>query len=107
MKQVERNTPLKLSDQVDFKMDGVVFETIGKSKHGEAVLVAVDKDQVIAEHSVNALAIAHILEGEMVFTVDGVAHPMKEGDSIILEPNAKHSLKAVTPFKMALAKINE
>lgn len=107
MKQIERNTPLKLADQIEFKMAGVEFKTIGKSKHGEAVLVAVDKDQVIAEHSVDALAVAHILTGEMVFTVEGKEHRMKEGDSIILEPNAKHSLRAVTPFKMALAKINE
>lgn len=105
-KMIERNTPVRLVDQIDYEEDKVVFEKIGETKHGEMLLVAVSGGKTIDTHHVDALAIAHILEGSVDFTVEGTLHQMKEGDSIILAPGTPHSLTGTPKFKMALAKIN-
>lgn len=106
MKDIERNTPVRFADQVEFNDQHVVFKPICVTKHGEALLVAAKAGQNIPEHSVDAMAIATVVEGAVDFTVEGTVHAMNAGDSIVLAPGTKHSLHAKDDFKIYLAKIN-
>lgn len=105
-KTIETNTPVKFIDQIEYSANGHTTVEIGKTHHGEALLLAADKDVVIPEHAVNAMAIVTVLEGDVDFYVGEAVHRMAPGDSIVLTPHTKHSLKAVTAFKIYLAKIN-
>ncbi|MDE7426528.1 MAG: cupin domain-containing protein [Muribaculaceae bacterium] len=106
MKEIEHNTPLKLKDQIEYSAGQVVNRAVAQDKNGQAFLLAVDKDASVKEHKADALAIMHALEGEFILNIEGKEHKMKEGDSIILDPDVRHSLTPITPFKIALVKIN-
>lgn len=106
MADIERNNPVKFKDQIDYSDQGPAFAKICETKHGEALLIALKAGQKIDSHSVNAMAIATVLEGSVNFVVEGSAHAMAACDSIVLAPGTVHSVEAVADVKIYLAKIN-
>ena len=106
MKEVEHNTPIRLADSIDYVAGGVANRAVLQNANGEAFLLAVDKGAEVKEHTANALAVVHALEGEFYIYIEGKEHKMVAGDSLVLDPDVKHALKAITPFKIALVKIN-
>ena len=44
--------------------------------------------------------IMNLIEGEFIFTVDGVEHHLKAGDIFAIPSNAPHSAKAVTDCRI-------
>lgn len=47
-------------------------------------------------------ALLFCLEGEAVITNQGTDHSIAEGQNFVFEPGKLHSVRAITPFKMAL-----
>lgn len=103
---IEHNTPVRLADQVEHRHQAEEFVKIARTNHGEADLLALDKDVVIPEHQVNAVAIATVLEGKVEFSVGEARHEMAAGDAIILNPHQKHSVRALESSKIYLVRIN-
>lgn len=105
MKDIQRDNPVRFADQVEFS-DAPVFKKIVETKHGDALLVALKAGQVIAEHEVDAMALATVVEGEVNFVVEGSNHDMKMLDSMVMAPHTKHSVEAVSDAKIYLVRIN-
>lgn len=106
MADIERNTPVKFSDQIEYSESGVNFKKVCETKHGEALLIALKGGQAIDQHSVDAMAIATVVEGSVNFTVEGSDHAMALCDSIVLAPGTVHAVKATADAKIYLVKIN-
>lgn len=79
--------------------------TIINRKTGTVTLFAFDKDEGLSEHNAPYDALLHILEGEALVIVAGVANKMKTGEGIILPAGEPHSVKAMARFKMLLTMI--
>ena len=54
----------------------------------------------LPEHSHPHEQIAHVIEGEFKFTLDGEAAVMKAGDLVVVPPHAVHSGVAVTDCRL-------
>ena len=96
---------LNTAGLVAYQAGSVVSRTLVNQKTGTVTLFAFDRDQSLSEHSAPFDALVFGLDGEADITIDGKPHRVKAGDMIIMPANHPHSLKAVTPFKMALVMI--
>ncbi len=71
--------------------------------HGENVMiVAVEfadcpTDEPIPLHSHPHEQITYVVEGEMIFYLDGEPHRMQAGDMIVTPPNVPHTIRMVSP----------
>ncbi len=71
----------------------------GKIMHGDKITVAhirVKANSSLPEHQHPHEQIMNLIEGEFLFTVDGVEYRMKAGESFVIPPNVPHSAKSVT-----------
>ena len=90
---------------VAYQSGSVISRTIVDRKSGTVTLFAFDQAQSLSEHSAPFDALVFGLDGQADITIDGRPHRVQAGDMIILPADRPHSLKAVTPFKMALVMI--
>jgi quercetin dioxygenase-like cupin family protein len=90
---------------VAYQSGSVVSRTIVNQKTGTVTLFAFDQGQSLSEHSAPFDALVFGLDGQADITIDGRPHRVQAGEMIIMPANRPHSLKAVTPFKMALVMI--
>jgi len=90
---------------VAYQSGSVVSRTIVNQKTGTVTLFAFDQGQSLSEHSAPFDALVFGLDGQADITIDGQPHRVQAGEMIIMPANRPHSLKAVTPFKMALVMI--
>jgi quercetin dioxygenase-like cupin family protein len=113
---METNTPrpktedligrsLNTAGLVAYQAGSVVSRTIVNQKTGTVTLFAFDQGQSLSEHSAPFDALVFGLEGEADIMIDGSPHRVRAGEMIIMPANHPHSLKAATPFKMALVMI--
>lgn len=58
------------------------------------IRIAMKKDQVMKEHKAPFPITVQILQGKILFGVEGSSHEMKTGDIIGLEANVPHDLTA-------------
>lgn len=58
--------------------------------------VSIAKGAVLPEHAHPNEQITHLVKGELALTVNGVAHILKDGMSMVIPSNVKHSAKAIT-----------
>ena len=65
--------------------------------NGEMMLVEVifETGAVGSDHSHPHTQISYVLEGEFTYTIEGVSHRMKKGDSIVVDPNKVHGCTCV------------
>jgi quercetin dioxygenase-like cupin family protein len=94
-----------LAASVSYQAGSVVSRTIISNKAGNVTLFAFDKGTGLSEHVSPFNALLYLLEGEALVTVAGEANRMEEGEGIILPAGKRHSLDAVSRFKMLLAMI--
>ncbi len=71
--------------------------------HGEnAMLLAVEfsdcpTDEPIPLHSHPHEQITYVVEGEIIFYLDGEPHRMQAGDMIVTPPNVPHTIRMLSP----------
>lgn len=94
-----------LSGLIEYQKDAVVSKTLVARKTGTVTLFAFDEGQGLSEHSAPFDAMVQILDGQAVISIDGVDHPTKSGEMIIMPGNIPHALKAEQRFKMLLVMI--
>lgn len=93
---------MPLSSLVDYQEDAIVSRTLVRNPSGHVVLFAFDEGQELSEHTSPYEVMVLAVEGEADFVLSGETFRMKAGDMLLMPPNAPHSLKTVTPFKMLL-----
>lgn len=93
---------MPLSSLVDYQKDAIVSRTLVRNPSGHVVLFAFDEGQELSEHTSPYEVMVLSVEGEADFVLSGETFRMKAGDILLMPPNAPHSLKTVTPFKMLL-----
>lgn len=91
-----------LASLVDYQKDAIVSRTLLRNPSGHIVLFAFDTGQELSEHTSPYDVMVLAFEGEADFVFKGETFRMKTGDMLLMPPNAPHSLRAITPFKMLL-----
>ena len=74
IKNIDRETVLKLTDLVDVQPGQVISKTLAQNKAVSVTLFAFDKGEEISTHDSTGDAMVTVLEGVGRFTVGGVSH---------------------------------
>ena len=97
-----RTAPASVADLVDYQDDAIVSRVVLKTPMGSVTLFAFGAGQSLSEHRVPHGALVHVLDGEAAITVDGVAHRLRAGEALLMAPDAPHTVRADSRFKMML-----
>lgn len=73
---------------------------------GAVVLLSFDRDARLEPHQAPGTVLIQVLEGHVVFTIDGTDHSMHGGDVLAMEPATVHAVHAVEPTRLLLTKFN-
>jgi quercetin dioxygenase-like cupin family protein len=69
----------------------ILCEVEPSADHPEYSVAISVIDKSVPHHHIKSTEIYTILEGELSLMIDGKTHHLKEGESIIIPPNAAHS----------------
>ena len=94
-----------VAELVEYQDGSVVSRILIKKATGTVTLFAFDKGQSLSEHTTPYDALVQLLDGAAEFSIAGKAHPVKQGEVIILPANIPHAVQAVDRFKMVLTMI--
>jgi quercetin dioxygenase-like cupin family protein len=95
----------KLTDLIQYQEASVVSRTLIDKKAGTVTLFAFGAKQGLSEHTAPYDALVQIIEGEAEVNIEGTAHRVKTGETIIIPSDTPHSLEANEKFKMLLTMI--
>jgi quercetin dioxygenase-like cupin family protein len=98
-------TPFSYKDLVTYQEGAVVSRTIIDKNEGTVAVFAFDKDQQLSTHSAPFDALAEVIDGTGVFTIEDTPFEVKTGQQIIMPANRPHAVAAREPFKMTLIMI--
>ncbi|MBI5725295.1 MAG: cupin domain-containing protein [Planctomycetes bacterium] len=93
---------LDLAELATYAEEGIVSRTLAENRAGTVTVFAFDAGQGLSEHAAPFDALVCVLDGEGMFTVDGKAHKVREGQIILMPANVPHAVKAQKRFKMLL-----
>lgn len=102
IKNIEHETVLQLTDQVQILPGQIVSKTLAQNKAVSITLFAFDKDEEIGTHDSDGDAMVTVLEGVGCFTVDGKEFKVGVGETLIMPAKKPHAVFAKEPFKMLL-----
>lgn len=102
----EIKTEFDITKHIDFAEGRLVAKKVLDCDNGKVMLLAFDSNVETGEHSVAACVMVQVLEGEVMFEIEGRQHNMLAGQQILMEPNTSHNVKAVTPAKVLVTRIN-
>jgi quercetin dioxygenase-like cupin family protein len=97
-----RTAPAGVADLVDYQPDAIVSRVVLKTPTGSITVFAFDAGQSLSEHRVPHGALVHLLDGEAEVTVAGVPHRLRTGEALLMPPDAPHTVRADSRFKMML-----
>jgi len=97
-----RTAPADVADLVDYQPDAIVSRVVLKTPTGSITVFAFDAGQSLSEHRVPHGALVHLLDGEAAVTVSGVSHRLRAGEALLMPPDAPHTVRAESRFKMML-----
>ena len=92
MKNITKAEVLALRDQVAYQQGQVVSRTLAQNEHVSVTLFAFDKGEEIST----------CLDGVGRITIDGAAHVLREGESIVMPARHPHAVYGQEQFKMLL-----
>lgn len=102
IKNIDRAVPVELKNLVDYQKGGISSLSLTKNEGVGITIMAVDEGEGLSTHAAGGDAMAYLLEGEALITVDGVEHLVKAGEAILMPVGIPHSLKATKRFKFLL-----
>jgi quercetin dioxygenase-like cupin family protein len=104
--EIKREMPIaevtRVTDLVNYQDGSVVSRTLANRPTGTITLFAFDDGQGLSEHTAPFDALVHVLEGEAEIVADGKPLLTKAGEAVLLPAQKRHSLRALTRFKMLL-----
>ncbi len=101
-KNIEKQTCLKLKEQVDYQPGQVVSKTLVQNEMVSMTLFSFDKGEEISTHAAGGDAMVTVLEGTGRFTVGGQEFVLHEGDTLIMPKDIPHAVFGLERFKMQL-----
>lgn len=102
IKNIEHEKVQKLTDLVSAEKGQVVSKTLAQNKAVSVTVFAFSKGEEIATHDSTGDAMVSVLEGVGEFTVGGVKHTVKAGESLVMPAAVPHSVYAPENFKWLL-----
>ncbi len=102
IKNIEHEKVQKLADLVSAEKGQVVSKTLAQNKAVSITVFAFSKGEEIATHDSTGDAMVSVLEGVGEFTVGGVKHTVKAGESLVMPAAVPHSVYAPENFKWLL-----
>jgi quercetin dioxygenase-like cupin family protein len=96
---------LKLDEWVEYSTQSIVSKQVIKQPAGNLTLFAFDEGQELSEHTAPFDALVQVLDGSVLIHIDGKAHTVSRGESILMPADIPHALKAVKRFKMLLTMV--
>ena len=102
MKNIPFSTPVPLTELVDYGEGRVVSRTLAQNSGVSLTVFAFDAGEGLSAHSSPGDALAHILDGDALITIDGEEMAVGSGEAIVMPANVPHAVQADRPFKMLL-----
>lgn len=102
IKNIEHEKVQKLTDLVSAEKGQVVSKTLAQNKAVSITVFAFSKGEEIATHDSTGDAMVSVLEGVGEFTVGGVKHTVRAGESLVMPAKVPHSVYAPENFKWLL-----
>ncbi len=103
--EFEKGMKFSFDKSISYADKAVVSKHILKKQTGNISLFAFDKGEGLSEHTTPFDAMVLVVDGKAEIIIDGSAHLLESGDSIIMPADIPHALKAVEKFKMVLTMI--
>ena len=107
IKNIEHAAAFELAQKVDYDSCKVVSLTLAQQPGAGITLFAFDEGEGVSTHAAPGDAMAFIIEGEALITIDGVEHHVKSGQAIVMPAGIPHAVKAKTKFKMMLIVVKQ
>ena len=104
IKNIEKAQVLTLENEVAYQPGQVVSKTLAQNRALSMTLFAFEQDEEISTHTADGDALVTVLDGTGRFTIDGEAHLVSAGESIMPAP-VPHAVYGQTRFKMLLTVI--
>lgn len=102
IKNIEHEKVQKLTDLVSAEKGQVVSKTLAQNKAVSITVFAFSKGEEIATHDSTGDAMVSVLEGVGEFTVGGVKHTVRAGETLVMPAKVPHSVYAPENFKWLL-----
>ena len=96
---------MKLKTAVDYQTGRIMATDIVKNDNGQATLMAFDEGATIAVHKAPGDALVQVVEGDVVFVVEGEKRELTEGDYFTMSAGTVHEVYAVKRSKVLLTLI--
>lgn len=84
IKNIDHEAVVRMADLVEIQKGQVVSKTLAQNKAVSVTLFAFDKDEEIGTHDSTGDAMVTVLEGTGHFTVGGVPHIVKAGETLVM-----------------------
>ncbi len=101
-KNIEKETPLRLVDLVDYQEGQVVSKTLVQNEAVSMTLFAFDRGEEISTHSSGGDAMVTVLDGTAHLTIGGTGYDVPAGETIVMPADVPHAVFAPERFKMFL-----
>jgi len=102
IKNMPKAEALDLCALVDYQPGQVTSRTLAQNKYLNLTVFAFAKGEGLSTHDSTGDAMVQVLDGTGILTVDGKAHTVTAGQTIILPANVPHAVDAPQDFKMLL-----
>ena len=103
LKNIEKAQALRLGDEVEYQQGQIVSKTLAQNR--ALTLFAFEQDEEISMHTADGDALVTVLDGTGRFTIDGEAHLVSAGESIVMPAHVPHAVYGQMRFKMLLTVI--
>ena len=101
-KNIEKQTKLRLKDQIEYQPGQVVSKTLGQNDKVSMTIFSFDKGEEISTHAAGGDAMVTVLEGTGRFTVGGEVFILNVGETLIMPKDIPHAVYGEEKFKMQL-----
>lgn len=102
IKNCPKAEALDLCSLVDYQPGQVISRTLAQNKYLNLTVFAFAKGEGLSTHHSTGDAMVHVLDGTGILTIEGTAHTVPAGQTIVLPANIPHAVDAPENFKMLL-----
>lgn len=102
IKNMDKAKVLELKEEVAYQKGQVVSKTLAQNENVSITLFSFDQGEEISTHESKGDAFVTCLDGVGQITIDGVAHELHEGQSIVMPAKHPHAVYGKEQFKMLL-----
>ena len=102
---IEIKTPVRLADRLGANDGEVKRLVVLDNDAGIMQQLAFGKNSSLGVHTADGDVAVLVLEGSLIFTVEGKEHNMAAGDILVMPANVEHSVYSAEGAKVLLTKI--